>query len=202
MTEELQPTDLIDTSDNKPIEEEQETQETHKQIGPKRIKDLTNEERSIIINNAKNGIDNEYYKVQMCKNGSSRITKKKPAKESTSDKLIKNHGPGLSTEQLLMEHVIGLETQLATMRQKQKRLKGKYKQLYQDIYIEDEDITNQSSTINNTTAATNNDLNPSIPNTQPQEEPEQVSQSELQQNSISFPTIKRRCWRARIPMYY
>ena len=202
MTEELQPTDLIDTSDNKPIEEEQETQETHKQIGPKRIKDLTNEERSIIINNAKNGIDNEYYKVQMCKNGSSRITKKKPAKGSTSDKLIKNHGPGLSTEQLLMEHVIGLETQLATMRQKQKRLKGKYKQLYQDIYIEDEDITNQSSTINNTTAATNNDLNPSIPNTQPQEEPEQVSQSELQQNSISFPTIKRRGWRARIPMYY
>ena len=214
MTDTIQPSDLIDVSDNKPLDEEtkepeltnvQETQsESPKQILSKKIKDLTNEERSIIINNAKNGIDNEFYKVQFYKNGSSRITKRKAPRESTSEKLIKNHSPSLTTEQLLMEHVIGLESQIATMRQKQKRLKNNYRQLYQDIYVEDEDLANdsQSNITNNITAITN-DLSPNIPNNQPQEELQQQSPSISQQNTaMPFPIIKRRGWRARIPLYY
>ena len=47
------------------------------QVDKKPIKKLTNNEKDIIINNAKNGIENQYYDVLMFKNGNSRIVKKK-----------------------------------------------------------------------------------------------------------------------------
>ena len=106
----------------------------------KKVKDLTTEERMVLINEAKNGIENPFFKVQFYKNGNSRIIKRKQPIQQTSEKIIKTKAPSLTTEQLLMEHVIGLESQLATMKQKQKKLKRKYNSLYQDIYVDVDEV--------------------------------------------------------------
>lgn len=42
-------------------------------VGPKDVLDLTDDERSLIIANAKNGIDQPYFSVKFFKNGKIRI---------------------------------------------------------------------------------------------------------------------------------
>ena len=202
--QDIQPEQLIDTSENKPLEQEPEqtpVQNVHDkmsaQVPPKNINQLTPEEKLTIINNAKNGIENDFYKVQFYKNGNSRIVKRKPPATSTSENIIKQRAPGLTTEQLLMEHVIGLESQLATLRQKQKRLKHNYKSLYQDIYVDEEEIS-QSNKINMTPI--NNALNPNTDNNDNQQESQPQVSPEFPQQNITFPQIKRNGWRARIPV--
>lgn len=141
--------DLIDVNDNKPIEEvetpdskpqtEEQAieEESIADIPLKNINKLTKDERNILIEQAKKGIENENYKVVFCKNGNTKITKRKQ-NQTISQQFINNKSSMLTNEQLLMEHVINLEAQIATMRQKQKRLKKSYKQMYQDVYIDDD----------------------------------------------------------------
>ena len=117
MTAEIRKEDLIDTSENKAIEDQESVQEskdeitiepTQKQepyrVPKKNIRELTNDEREFLVKEARQGINNEFYKVTFCKNGCTKITKKKPQK---------------------MKH---------------KKLKKSYKQLHHDIYIDDEEI--------------------------------------------------------------
>ena len=159
--------DLIDINENKPIDnvdvddannanvssEANVTTEANSadvkttiEIPLKNISKLTNEEKAYLINEAKNGIDNKFYKVSFCKNGNTKITKRKVPKQSMSEKIISNNtsnytkqAPTMSNEQLLFEHVINLESQIATLRQKHKNLKKSYKQIYQDVYIDDDE---------------------------------------------------------------
>ena len=205
----ITPEQIIDTSENKPIEEQsqddsqpQPQSEQTFEIKASKVKDLTTEERLKLISDAKNGIDNPLFKVQFYKNGNSRIIKRKQPLQATSERIIKQRLPSLTTEQLLMEHVIGLETQLATLRQKQKKLKKNYKSLYQDVYVDDDEI-NQSSNINTipTTKALN-DIQDNIVNNNEcldnvEQQPQPQSSPELQQQNI-FPRNKTNGWRARI----
>lgn len=172
--------DLIDINENKAIDsienneveepapeapvvpETSETQNTI-EVPLKNVSQLTNEERTFLINEAKKGIDNKFYKVNFCKNGSTKITKRRAPKQSMAEKFISKsnvnfvpQAPTMSNEQLLFEHVINLESQMATLRQKHKKLKKSYKQIYQDVYIDDEDQaieqpaeqTNENTTVN------------------------------------------------------
>ena len=147
-------------------------------IQRKPIKDLTQEEKDIIINNAKNGIDNDYYDVKLFKNGNSRIVLKKDKPLTVSQKYINNNDKNLnnnnskvylSNDQLLMEHIIELHSQLNKLQGKQKKLKKKYHNLKHDIYedIDDTPIIptnnesdNKPKTPNNNSS--NNDLNNNI----------------------------------------
>ena len=143
------------------------------EIPLKNISKLTNEEKAYLINEAKNGIDNKFYKVSFCKNGNTKITKRKVPKQSMSEKIISNNtsnyskqAPTMSNEQLLFEHVINLESQIATLRQKHKNLKKSYKQIYQDVYIDDDedqtqtqvDISQTNNELQDNTVDTNNSL--------------------------------------------
>ena len=86
--ENIKPSDLIDTEENKPkIAPQQENlnlvnDETHKQIykkiEKKQVSKLTNEEKNYLINLYKNGGEDENFKVKFYKNGSNQIIKKKP----------------------------------------------------------------------------------------------------------------------------
>ncbi|KAH0786548.1 hypothetical protein GPJ56_009619 [Histomonas meleagridis] len=49
-------------------------------ITKKAVKDLTQEEKEIIIANAKKGIENEFFDVKFFKNGNARVTAKKSKK--------------------------------------------------------------------------------------------------------------------------
>ena len=191
----IQPEDLIDTSENKPVEAQEEVQEhQHKaEIPLKKISELSKEEKDIIVNNAKQGIDSQYYKVSFYKNGNARITKKKQPKEQTAQKIIKQRAPSMTTEQLLMEHVIGLETQLGILNEKHKKLKGKYKKIYQDVYVDEDDVydvDNYNNVISNTTP-TNNDFTERNDNINPNQEASQLQ-------PISLRKIKASGFRAKI----
>ena len=190
----VEPSDIIDIEENTPIDDEpaainaenkleeksaeNEHEDNKQEIKNniiKEVKQLTKQERQDLINNAKKGISNENYKVTFMKNGQARITKinnsniKQPPKQNkqnTAQKLIETRQTMMTNEQLLMEHVIGLETQLAVMRNKHKRLKDRYKQLAEDIYINDyennyEEYNNDNTPANNTPA--NNDNNNYVP---------------------------------------
>ena len=186
--QEITPEQLIDTSENKPIVEvesqEQEdntpTAETVQQIPLKAISQLTKEEREILLNNAKNNIENDNYKVTFFKNGNHRITKKKPSRESTASKIIREN-KGMTNEQLLFEHVINLESQIAVLRQKHKNLKRNYKQIYEDVYVDDENAYDEQPI-----------QEQSIQQEQPQ------SQSTIQQTTNYRPKITARGYRARL----
>ena len=234
---EIRPEEIIDTSENRPIEEKTPQPQTEQTQPPQtqhpleglsastrrepenttppvfevkatRVKDLTTEERLRLISDAKNGIDNPYFKVQFFKNGNSRITKRKQPVEQTSERIIKQRSPGLTTEQLLMEHVIGLESQLAVLKQKHKKLKKNYKNMYQDVYVDDEaDIdaraleSETQSNNNNTTPTTNalNDIQDKIVNSNECLQGEQQPpSSEFPQQQNIFNQNKTKGWRARI----
>lgn len=187
----ITPEELIDTTENKPISTEPEAHEEKIPVKATKVKDLTTEERMALINEAKSGIENPFFRVQFYKNGNSRIVKRKQPLESTSEKIIKTKGSSLTTEQLLMEHVIGLESQLASLRQKQKKLKKNYKSLCQDVYVDIDDIEGQSTNANTTITTTA--LNDKQDNS--------VTQNENLQESQSQPNIfkrEKRGWRARI----
>ena len=214
----ITPEQIIDTSENKPVidEQPQPTQTPAQssdncmskanpqtiEIKANKVKDLTTEERLKLISDAKNGIDNPLFKVQFYKNGNSRIIKRKQPLDTTSERIIKQRAPTLTTEQLLMEHVIGLESQLATLRQKQKKLKKNYKTLYQDVYVDDEELTQSNN--NNMTPTTKalNDIHDNTVNNNEcldsvEQQPQPSESSQLQQQNI-FTTNKTRGWRARI----
>ena len=190
----VEPSDIIDIEEYTPIDDEPaviNTENKHEENSAenkhednkqeiknnniiKEVKQLTKQERQDLINNAKKGISNENYKVTFMKNGQARITKtnnnktkQPPAKQNTAQKLIETRQTMMTNEQLLMEHVIGLETQLAVMRNKHKRLKDRYKQLAEDIYINDyennyEEYNNDNTPANNNSPA-NNDNNNYVP---------------------------------------
>ena len=116
-------------------------------ITKKKVSELTKDEKNKLITDAKNGIENEFYKVTFCKNGNSRITLKKQTKaqeliksnESNKEKIDVPKAKYLTDNQLLMEHIINLESLYGQLRQKYKKLKKRYNELEGYLYADDED---------------------------------------------------------------
>ena len=178
------------------IEEEQKSvvspdsqrSENTKKIEKKAVKDLTVEEREIIIANAKNGIENEHFDVKFLKNGNSRIVAKKSKTQTVTQKVIKNNNDGkvyLSNDQLLMEHIIELNSRLDKLSVKHKKLKKKYRHLKNDIY---EDV-NESSV--------SEPLNETLNENQKNEEQKNEDQTDKEQNIIYRSSVSRG-WRSKV----
>ena len=125
------PEDVVRSIENKPINE------------------LSDIERAVIVANAKNGIDMPFFDVKFFGNGKYRIVKKKPVKPSTAQKVIKasvSNSPDIkdpdrkvyyTNDQLLMEHIIELNSKVDKLMTKHKKLKRKYQSVSADIYVED-----------------------------------------------------------------
>ena len=64
----IQASDLIDTTENQAIEDKPKDEPKPNpepvQIDDKSVKELTNEERSLLIENAKNGLENDFIKLE------------------------------------------------------------------------------------------------------------------------------------------
>ena len=146
-TEEIVIEEKDETNENEDIENKNEI----KQIEEKPIKNLTEDERLIIIQNYKNGIDNENYDVKIMKNGGTRIMKKKKPKQNLSQKFINNEKVNervndkvyLSDNQLLMEHIFELNNRLNKLQNKQKKLKKKYHKIKTDLYEDVDEVVEQ-----------------------------------------------------------
>ena len=114
-------------------------------IENKAVNELNDVERAVIVANAKNGVDMPFFDVKFFGNGKYRIVKKKPVKPSTSQKVIKaNSSTSINdnkvyytNDQLLMEHIIELNSKVDKLMTKHKKLKRKYQTLSADIYVDD-----------------------------------------------------------------
>ena len=148
VTEEI----VLDLNENINEDKKDEVKEEVKKPEPKiipakRIDELTDEERKILIDNERAGIKNPYYNVKLFKNGNVRICKAK--KPTLSQQVISNNGEReirntngnngkvyMTDNQLMWEHIFELENKYNTLYTKHKKLKAKYN----DLYIEDEDL--------------------------------------------------------------
>ena len=113
----------------------------------KQVSSLTEEERNLILSNARAGIDQPYYDVKTVKNGKQRIIKKKTVKQTVSQKAISTPSPTnaeqkvyYSNDQLLFEHIIELNAKVDKLMTKHKKLKRRYQALQNDIYVNDEEV--------------------------------------------------------------
>ena len=138
--------DNIEKKENKEVNEVGSTKCELKRltITRKKIADLTENERNQLIKDAQNGLENDYYTVKMCKNGSTRICLKKQSKAQQILTEAKENQPIPTTSkryytdnQLLMEHIINLETSFNNLKTKHKKLKKRYNELEGYLYADD-----------------------------------------------------------------
>lgn len=143
MSDEMSPQMTEEVIEIKTNKNEDENKIEIKQIENKPIDQLTDSEKTTIIQNARNGIDNQYYSVKMFKNGNTRICKKK--KPSVSESIVNSGGKRevqgqqvyFTDQQLIWEHLIELERNYAKLYGKHKKMKARYNDL---VYEPDEDV--------------------------------------------------------------
>ena len=149
----IEPSDLIDTQENKPKISESDNihddltakpKQVYKKIEIKQVSKLTDDEKSYLIDLYKNGGEDDNYKVYFYRNGTNKIVRKKqPPKYNTTKRLLETQKQAMTTEQILMEHVIDLEAKYATLYQKHKKLKKSYKTLHEDIYCDSDEALHE-----------------------------------------------------------
>ena len=145
--DDIDPAELIDVQENKPriTHDDENTNSvepkssTQRRIPLKQVSKLTEDEKSYLIDLYRKGEEDELYKVYFYRNGTHKIVKKKqPPKYNTAKRMLEAQKPTMTNEQILLEHVIDLETKFATLYQKHKKLKKNYKSLHEDIYCDDD----------------------------------------------------------------
>ena len=163
------------------------------EITQKKVKELTDDEKMLIIENAKNGVENQYFDVIFAKNGKHRIVLKKQPKQTVAQQQINSRGSMLTNDQLLLEHVLDLEARFAKMEMKTKKLKKKYKNLKHDIYVDTDEET---------PGALKSMLEPTEKQ-QIIDEPQKQQQIVNEMPQITRPPVSNlRGWRARIAAQY
>lgn len=134
---------------SEPVNDEQPKRKAAtKFVERKQIVDLTDDEKAIIVANARNNYDQPYYDVKLFKNGKYRIIKKKEQAQTVAQKVItstttpeKEKKVFYSDNQLLFEHVIELNAKVEKLMAKHKKLKRRYQTLQNDIYCEDDEVS-------------------------------------------------------------
>ena len=130
------------------VMDEQKPKLATKFVDRKQIVDLTDDEKALIVANAKNGLDQPNFSVKFFKNGKYRILKKKEQTPTVSQKIISSNAESTkqpekkvfySDNQLLFEHIIELNSKVDRLMQKHKKLKRKYQALQNDIYVDDDE---------------------------------------------------------------
>lgn len=199
----------VDSKDSAVIDESTKPKSTNKFVEQKAVAQLTEDERSLIIANAKAGLDQPYFDVKFFKNGKSRIIKKKSINPSTSQKVISSRFQSkpenefsmnqetkperkiyYSDNQLLFEHIIELNAKVDKLMAKHKKLKRRYQSLQNDIYVNDDDIDD----------VVDDTVNDKVNDTVNEKVDEPITPKHLpktQLNSYVQP-VSTRSWRSRI----
>ena len=206
VTEEI----VLDLNEDKKedVKKEEDIKPDPKIIPAKRIDELTDEERKILIDNERAGIKNPYYNVKLFKNGNVRICKAK--KPTLSQQVISNNGEReikntngdnrkvyMTDNQLMWEHIFELENKYNTLYTKHKKLKAKYN----DLYIEDDDLISRQNSVYE--QMQQKQENPSGLRATPEpvyeeQEQEPVYEEQTQQPQPIYQNIKRNNWRSML----
>lgn len=162
-----------DTSDVKPEPtHSNDSTKTSKFVERKSITSLTEDERSIIINNYNNGVDQPYYSCKRFKNGKFRIIHKKPNEPTLAQQVLSSNERSISSdpgpsekfhrmytnEQLMFEHIMDLNSKYDRLMSKHKKLKRKYDALQSDIYIDDADDEQSQQSVSQTSIESVNEV--------------------------------------------
>ena len=176
-------TEEVKSEEIKSDEPKNEVSTSKLTITKKKVSELNDKERAQLIEDAKNGIENDFFNVKFNKNGTTRITLKRKTKaqeiiDEQKDEIVQpaktQAKKYLTNDQLLMEHVINLETMYSQLRNKHKKLKKRYNELESYLY-------------------TDNDENEEQPQQQNQPQPQpSIQQQPSIQPSIQGPTVQRR----------
>ena len=174
-------------------------------IPAKRIDELTDEERKILIENERAGIKNPYYNVKLFKNGNVRICKAK--KPTLSQQVISNNGEReirntngnngkvyMTDNQLMWEHIFELENKYNTLYTKHKKLKAKYN----DLYIEDEDLTFRQNSVYEQKEQKEQEQEQQPPVYEQQEQEPVYEEQPQQTQQPTYQNIKRNNWRSML----
>ena len=192
--------------DIKDVKKEEDIKPDPKIIPAKRIDELTDEERKILIENERAGIKNPYYNVKLFKNGNVRICKAK--KPTLSQQVISNNGEReirnttgnngkvyMTDNQLMWEHIFELENKYNTLYTKHKKLKAKYN----DLYIEDDDlISRQMPTYEQQQQEPVYEQQQQEPVYEQQQEPVYEEQTQPPTQPPIYQNIKRNNWRSML----
>ena len=175
-----------DESVNEPVNEPS-VSDDFSDIASKTVKKLSSNERARLISDFEKGIENPYFKVMRMKNGQIRVTKRREAlcsdinkaHEQVGERIEQRFNKGgskqLTNEQLLMEHIIDLETRYEKMRMKHKKLKKRYNALENTIYDDDLTVADDDDdelTPDITPKTTTTHETPTTPVPEPEPEPE------------------------------
>lgn len=169
------------------VMEEQKPKLATKFVDRKQIVDLTDDEKALIVANAKNGLDQPNFSVKFFKNGKYRILKKKEQTPTVSQKIISSNAESTkqpekkvfySDNQLLFEHIIELNSKVDRLMQKHKKLKRKYQALQNDIYVDDDEEVVHEQNIDEEREKPSVE----IKNNEPQPERERAFSPELQRS--------------------
>ena len=141
---EIENEDNDETSNVKQVDKPKSNRLT---INRKKVSELTEAEKQQLIADAQNGFDNQYYTVKLFKNGKCKINLKKQTKaQQVIDEANEYHAPSeqqikryYTDNQLLMEHIINLETSFNSLRAKHKKLKKRYNELEGYLYNDNDD---------------------------------------------------------------
>ena len=117
-----------------------------------KVKNLSKAQRNKLIEDFDAGVENDYFKIQKLRNGSVRIVKRSNPLNADTENVgrsinEKYNGKRLTTEQLLLEHVLELERKYEVMRQKHKKLKKRYNRLETDLFESDDEEPVETETI-------------------------------------------------------
>ena len=188
---------VIDLNESNPKDNTNETVAKFEPtvIPAKRIDELTDSDKKILIDNARKGIDNPYFDVKLFKNGNTRICKKKKptvsnqAVISNGERTVKNQSGEqkvyMTDNQLIWEHLFELETKYNNLYRKHKKLKSRYN----DLYIEDEPVNILSSANDRVAEKANVD--------EPNNEPVQNEHEPIQPQKSYLP-LRSGNWRASL----
>lgn len=212
----------IETDDNNDTSPEPQTQPPAPKPQPtasrlnitrKKVNDLTEAERAQLIREAQEGIENDFFQVKLFKNGSTRICLRKQSKaqQVLADANEQQSSPATQStsrryytdNQLLMEHIINLETSFNALKTKHKKLKKRYNELEGYLYNDDEQPQ--------PTAPEEQPQPPIQPQQQPQQQqqpiqqqqPTPIIQEEQQQQQFVQQPVRRRyvrSWRDITPL--
>jgi hypothetical protein len=174
------------------IEGENSGKSVSEAVISKKVKELNQEERFQIIQNAQNGLEDPNYKVTQMRNGNFRVVAKPIKKEILPEKIIKQEGKieignkkiHLTNEQLLLEHIMNLEVSHERLLTKHKKLKNKFKSLESDVYYEADNET------------INQEVNEE-PEPEPEPEPELKKEPKRRQTPVPR-NIRNTGWRAAL----
>ena len=185
------------------VMEEQKPKLASKFVDRKQIVDLTDDEKALIVANAKNGLDQPHFSVKFFKNGKYRILKKKEQAPTVSQKIISSNAESTkqpekkvfySDNQLLFEHIIELNSKVDRLMQKHKKLKRKYQALQNDIYVDDDEEVVHEQNIDEEPEREKPSVE--IKNNEPQ--PEREPQPEPQPQRNVYVRQSRASWRNNI----